>query len=75
MLDGLVTYSSKVKRINRGYVTHYTIKLTLGIRTNYSNMIIVLRYNTVYLQLSMNYMRGLELLRDYSVLYSNVLSD
>ena len=31
---------SKVKRINRGYVTHYTIKLRLGIRT-----IIVLRYN------------------------------
>ena len=23
---------SKVKRINRGYVTHYAIKLTLGIR-------------------------------------------
>ena len=32
MFEGLVTYS-KVKRINRGYVTHYTIKLTLGIRT------------------------------------------
>ena len=28
----IVTYS-KVKRINRGYVTHYTIKLTLEIRT------------------------------------------
>ena len=24
---------SKVKRTNRGYVTHYTVKLTLGIRT------------------------------------------
>ena len=24
---------SKVKRINRGYVTHHTIKLTLEIRT------------------------------------------
>ena len=43
VFDGLVTYSSKVKRINRGYGTHYTIKLTLRIRTNYSNMIIVLR--------------------------------
>ena len=32
MFEGLVTYS-KIKRINRGYVTHYTIKLTLGIRT------------------------------------------
>ena len=32
MFEGLVTYS-KVKRINRGYVTHYTIKLTLEIRT------------------------------------------
>ena len=31
VFEGLVTYS-KVKRINRGYVTHYTIKLTLGIR-------------------------------------------
>ena len=31
-VGGLVIYS-KVKRINRGYVTHYTIKLTLGIRT------------------------------------------
>ena len=29
MFEGLVTYS-KVKRINRGYVTHYTIKLGLG---------------------------------------------
>ena len=29
---GLVT-NSKVKRINRGYDTHHTIKLTLGIRT------------------------------------------
>ena len=28
----IVTYS-KVKRINRGYVTHYTVKLTLEIRT------------------------------------------
>ena len=26
-------YSNKVKRINRGYVTHYAIKLTLEIRT------------------------------------------
>ena len=33
MFEGLVTYS-KVKRIIRGYVTHYTIKVTLGIRTN-----------------------------------------
>ena len=32
MFEGLVTYS-KVKRINRGYVAHYTINLTLGIRT------------------------------------------
>ena len=32
VFEGLVTYS-KIKRINRGYVTHYTIKLTLGIRT------------------------------------------
>ena len=33
VFEGLVTYS-KVKRINRGYVvTHYTLKLTLGIRT------------------------------------------
>ena len=32
MFEGLVTYS-KLKRINRGYVTHYTIKPTLGIRT------------------------------------------
>ena len=31
MFEGLVTYS-KVKRVNRGYVTHYTIKLTLGVR-------------------------------------------
>ena len=29
MFESLVTYYSKVKRINRGYVTHYTIKLTL----------------------------------------------
>ena len=28
----VVTYS-KVKRINRGYVTHDTLKLTLGIMT------------------------------------------
>ena len=28
----LVTYS-KVKRVNRGFVTYYTIKLTLEIRT------------------------------------------
>ena len=32
VFEGLVTYS-KVKRINRGYVTHCTMKLTLGIRT------------------------------------------
>ena len=32
VFEGLVTYS-KVKRINRGYVTHYTLKLTLEIRT------------------------------------------
>ena len=25
VFEGLVTYSSKVKRINRGYVTHYGI--------------------------------------------------
>ena len=31
-VEGLVTYS-KVKRINRGDVTHYTRKVTLGIRT------------------------------------------
>ena len=30
--EGLVTYSM-VKRVNRGYVTHYTIKLTLGVGT------------------------------------------
>ena len=32
VFEDLVTYS-KVKRINREYVTHYTIKFTLGIRT------------------------------------------
>ena len=32
VFEGLVTYS-KVKRINRGCVTHYTTKLTLEIRT------------------------------------------
>ena len=32
VFEGLVTYS-KVKRINRGYVTHYNLKLTFGIRT------------------------------------------
>ena len=31
VFESLVTYS-KVKRINRRYVTHYTIKLTLEIR-------------------------------------------
>ena len=31
MFESLVTYS-KVKRINRRYVTHYTIKLTLEIK-------------------------------------------
>ena len=38
LFEGLVTYS-KVKRINRGYVTHYTIKLTLRDQ-DYSNIII-----------------------------------
>ena len=28
VFEGLVTYS-KVKRINRGYITRYTVKLTL----------------------------------------------
>ena len=32
VFESLVTYSKKVKRINRRYVTHYTIKLTLEIR-------------------------------------------
>ena len=35
VFEGLVTYS-KVKRINRGYVTHYTIKLTFRDQ-DYSN--------------------------------------
>ena len=52
----LVTYS-KIKRINRGYVTHYTIKLTLGIRTIVYDHSITIEY--IYLQLSMNYMGGL----------------
>ena len=38
MFEGLVTHS-KVKRINRGYITLYTIKLTLRDQ-DYSNMII-----------------------------------
>ena len=32
VFEGLVT-NSKVKRMNRGYVTDYTVKLTLGIGT------------------------------------------
>ena len=52
MFEGLVTYS-KVKRINRGYVTHYTIKLTLRDQDYKSNVcfgspawsIIMLQYN------------------------------
>ena len=32
VFKALVTYS-KAERINRGYVTHYTIKLTLEVRT------------------------------------------
>ena len=52
MFEGLVTYS-KVKRINRGYVTHYTLKLTLGDQDYKSNVcfgspawsIIMLQYN------------------------------
>ena len=40
MFEGLLTYySKKVKRINRGYIIRYTIKLTLRDR-DYSNMII-----------------------------------
>ena len=40
MFEGLVTYSKKVKMINRGYViTHYTIKLTLRDQ-DFGNMII-----------------------------------
>ena len=38
VFEGSVTYS-KVRRINRGYVTHYTIKLTLRDQ-DYSNMVI-----------------------------------
>ena len=52
--------------INRGYVTHYTKKLTLGIRTilivsMHNMMIIVQYYDKIYLQLSMNYTGSLEL--------------
>ena len=37
-IEGLVTYS-KVERVNRGYITHYTIKFTLKDQ-DYSSMII-----------------------------------
>ena len=53
MFEGLVTYS-KIKRMNRGYVTHYAIKLTLENRTiviGYDHSITI----KIYLQLSMNY--------------------
>ena len=40
MFEGLVT-SSKVERINRGYVTHYTIQTYVIRDQNYSNMIMV----------------------------------
>ena len=33
VFESLVTTYSRVKRINRGYVTHYTVKRTLDIRT------------------------------------------
>ena len=60
----LVTYS-KVKRINRGYITRYTTKLPLKDQ-DYSNMIIeeihiivvTTRNDMIYLQFI--YMRGLE---------------
>ena len=49
----IVTYS-KVKRIIRGYVTHYTIKLTLGVRTRVISMV---------------YLGGIELQRAYLLLH------
>ena len=39
VFEGLISYSYKVKRINRGYITRYTIQLTLR-GQHYSNMII-----------------------------------
>ena len=39
VFEGLISYSYKVKRINRGYITRYTIQLTLR-GQDYSNMII-----------------------------------
>ena len=45
VFEGLVTYS-KVKMINRGYyVTHYVYYKTYVRDQEYSNMIIVLRWN------------------------------
>ena len=42
----IVTYS-KVKRINRGYVTHYTIKLTLEIRSVVVVVVVVFVFFTL----------------------------
>ena len=55
--EGLLVTYSKVKRINRGYITRYTIKLTLRDQEN-SNMmiieeikiIIVCYYDKIFLQ-------------------------